>query len=182
MFDAEACGAAKPVIAMTGLKSLCLWVVLVAPLAAQSFSVKIVRRQTGGTRYLYQVSGHLASTARDGSNCYGTAYGSFANVNCNALTTTNTDTTAPQVFSLHLTGATYSLLLPDGRIAVVNCVSKFEEHFAGPARNRRSCRMPPVDDIQADFKGKNAKLSWPVSPDGKKANSETYTILVVFQK
>jgi hypothetical protein len=167
---------------MTGMKALCLWVVLVSPLAAQSFSVKIVKRQTGGTRYTYQVSGHLASTSRDGSNCYGTAYGSFANVNCEESATANTEITAPQVISLRLTGATYSLLLPDGRIAVVNCVSKFEEHFAGRAGNRRSCRMPLVDDIQADFKGRNAKLSWPVSPDGKKTNSETYTILVVFQK
>jgi hypothetical protein len=167
---------------MTGMKALCLWVVLVSPLAAQSFSVKIVKRQTGGTAYTYEVSGRLASTARDGSGCYGTAYGSFANVNCNALATTNTETTASQVMSFQSIGATYSLLLPDGRTVVVNCVSKFEEHFAGPKGNRRSCRTPPVDDIQADFKGKNAKLSWPVSPDGKKTNSETYTILMVLQK
>ncbi len=37
--------------------------------------------------------------------------------------------------------------------------------------------MPIVDDIQADFKGKNAKLIWPASLDGKKKESETYTIL-----
>ncbi len=160
------------------MKALCIWVALVSPLAAQSFSVKVVKRQTGETRYTYQVTGHLTSA----STCYGTAYGNFANVNCNASTPTNTEIPAPQVISLHLTGATYSLLLPDGRTAVVNCVSKFEEHFAGPKGNRRSCRTPPMDDIQADFKGTNAKLSWPVSPDGKKTTSETYAILVVFQK
>ena len=160
------------------MKALCIWVALVSPLAAQSFSVKVVKRQTGETRYTYQVTGHLTSA----STCYGTAYGNFANVNCNASTPTNTEIPAPQVISFHLTGATYSLLLPDGRTAVVNCVSKFEEHFAGPKGNRRSCRTPPTDDIQADFKGTNAKLSWPVSPDGKKTTSETYAILVVFQK
>jgi hypothetical protein len=27
-------------------------------------------------------------------------------------------------------------------MAVVNCASKFAEHFADPAGNRRSCRVP----------------------------------------
>jgi hypothetical protein len=163
---------------MTDMKALCIWVALVSPLAAQSFSVKVVKRQTGETRYTYQVTGHLTST----STCYGTAFGNFANVNCNGSTPANTEIPAPQVISFRLTGATFSLLLPDGQIAVVNCASKFAEHFAGRAGNRRSCRMPLVDDIQADFKGKNAKLSWPVSLDGKKKDSETYTTLVVLQK
>jgi hypothetical protein len=39
--------------------------------------------------------------------------------------------------------------------------------------------MPLVNDIQADFKGKDAKLFWPVSLDGKKTESETYTILAI---
>jgi len=47
----------------------------------------------------------------------------------------------------------------------------------GPAGNRRSCRTPVVDTTEADFKGDNAKLIWPVSPDGKKLQSETYKIL-----
>jgi hypothetical protein len=42
--------------------------------------------------------------------------------------------------------------------------------------------MPIVDDLQAEFKGKNAKLIWPVSLDGKKMESETYTILGVLAK
>ncbi len=79
-------------------------------------------------------------------------------------------------------GATYTLLLPDGRLAVVNCESKFAEHFAGHAGNRRSCRMPIVEDIQAEFNGDKAKLIWPVSLDGKKLQSETYRILGVLSK
>ena len=39
--------------------------------------------------------------------------------------------------------------------------------------------MPLVDDIDVEFKGKNAKLYWVVSLDGKKTESETYTILAV---
>jgi len=42
--------------------------------------------------------------------------------------------------------------------------------------NRRSCRTPLVDSIQAAFNGDNAKLIWPVSLDGKKMQSETYKI------
>lgn len=79
-------------------------------------------------------------------------------------------------------GATYSLQLPDGRVAVVNCESKFAEHMAGRAGNIRSCRMPIVDDIQAEFNGDKAKLSWPVRLDGKKLASETYRILAVLAK
>jgi hypothetical protein len=39
--------------------------------------------------------------------------------------------------------------------------------------------MPIVDEIQADFRGKTAKLEWSVSLDGKKKESETYKILGV---
>lgn len=79
-------------------------------------------------------------------------------------------------------GATFTLQLPDGRLAIVNCESKFAEHMAGPAGNRRSCHTPLVDNIQADFKGDNAKLRWPVSLDGKKMQTETYKILGILDK
>jgi hypothetical protein len=79
-------------------------------------------------------------------------------------------------------GATFTLELPDGRLAVVNCDSKFAEHMAGHAGNRRSCRTPIVDNIEAEFKGDNAKLIWPVSLDGKKMQSETYKILGILDK
>jgi len=84
--------------------------------------------------------------------------------------------------TFHVTGATLTLQLPDGRRAVVNCASKFAEHFAGPPGNRRSCHVPLVDDIQAEFRGDSAKLSWNVSIDGKKSRSETYKILAVLDR
>ncbi|MGA8087667.1 MAG: hypothetical protein WCA10_10195 [Terracidiphilus sp.] len=83
-------------------------------------------------------------------------------------------------FTVH--GATLTLELPDGRLAVVNCESKFAEHFAGSVGNRRSCRMPIVESIQAEFHGDNARLIWPVSLDGKKMQSETYKILGVLDR
>jgi hypothetical protein len=90
------------------------------------------------------------------------------------------NTAVGKTFKVH--GATFTLQLPDGRLAIVNCESKFAEHMAGPAGNRRSCRAPVVDSIQADFSGDNAKLIWPVSLDGKKTQSETYKILGILDK
>jgi len=84
--------------------------------------------------------------------------------------------------SFRVHGATFTLQLPDGRLAIVNCESKFAERFAGRVGNRRSCRMPIVDSIQADFHGDDAKLIWPVSLDGKKMQSETYKILGILDK
>lgn len=84
--------------------------------------------------------------------------------------------------SFTVTGATLTLELPDGRLAVVNCEGKFAEHFAGRVGNRRSCHVPLVDSFEVDFHGDNAKLMWPVSIDGKKIQSETYKILAVFDK
>lgn len=85
-----------------------------------------------------------------------------------------------KTFKVH--GATFTLELPDGRLAVVNCESKFAEHMAGRVGNRRSCRTPIVDNIEVDFRGENAKLIWPVSLDGKKMQSETYKILGILEK
>jgi hypothetical protein len=85
-----------------------------------------------------------------------------------------------RTFKVH--GATFTLQLPDGRLAIVNCEGKFAEHFAGRAGNQRSCRIPVVDNIQVDFKGDKAKLIWPVSLDGTKMQSETYKILGILDK
>jgi hypothetical protein len=124
-----------------------------APLvAAQKLNVKIVNRE-------------------DQDNSY-----DYAGVYNIGGSTTATATT------FHVTGATLTLQLPDGRRAVVNCASKFAEHFAGPAGNRRSCHVPLVDDIQAEFHGDSAKLTWNVSIDNKKSQSETYKILAVLDK
>ena len=103
-------------------------------------------------------------------------------MNCNGSTNaTGTITPAHQV-SYHVRGATFTLQLPDGRGAVVNCESKFKERFAGPAGNHRSCRMPLVENIEAEFHGDKAKLIWVVSLDGKKMESETYKVLAILDK
>lgn len=144
----------------------------------QKMNVTIVQRHDSTTTYDYVVAGHYYGTSNGSTDC--DAYGN--NADCYGSTTTSGYTVPGHEVSFSVSGATYSLLLPDGRIVVVNCVSKFAERFAGVEGNHRSCRMPIVNDIQAEFKGKKAKLSWPVSLDGKKKESETYTILGILPK
>jgi len=141
-------------------------VFVAAPVFAQKLAVKIINRQDSNTNYTYVVPGHATA------NCFAGA----TTVNCNG-----TNLPAQQI-SYHVSGATFSLQLPDGRVAVVNCESKFAEHFAGHQGNRRSCRTPLVDDIQVEFNGDKAKLEWPVSIDGKKIESETYKVLGVLPR
>ena len=151
---------------------------VVAPAFAQKLAVKIINRQNNDTDYTYVVPGHWNSNSNTNVNCFD----NVNNVNCNGSTRTTGSGTPAQQVSYHVRGATFSLQLPDGRVAVVNCEGKFAERFAGPGGNHRSCRMPLVDDIQAEFDGDKAKLKWSVSIDGKKMASETYKILAVLAK
>jgi hypothetical protein len=153
-------------------------ILAVAPASAQKLTVKIINRQDNETDYTYVVPGYSNLNSNTNVDCVGNA-----NIaNCNGSTRTTGSSTPAHQVSYHVRGATFSLLLPDGRVAVVNCESKFAEHFAGPRGNRRSCRMPLADDIQAEFDGDKAKLRWSVSLDGKKMDSETYKIQGVVAK
>lgn len=143
----------------------------------QNLEVKIVDRKDNETEYTYVVPEQFSSRSNSYANCYGENY-----VSCSGSTTTHGTITPAHDVSYNVRGATLTLLLPDGRAAVVNCESKFAERFAGPAGNHRNCRIPLVRDIQASFHGDKAKLEWVVSVDGKKVQSETYKVLAVFDK
>jgi len=150
----------------------------VVPSSAQKLNVKIIDRQDNETDYTYVVPAQWFSNSNTNVNCGGTD----TNVNCNGTTnTTGTVSPAHQV-PYHVRGATLTLQLPDGRGAVVNCESKFKERMAGRSGNHRSCRIPLVENIEAEFKGDNAKLIWVVSLDGKKMQSETYKVLAVLDR
>jgi hypothetical protein len=140
--------------------------------------VKILDHQSHDTSYTYFVPAQFTARTNSTANCFGTD----ATVNCSGTATTTGTSTAAHSGSFDVKGATFSLQLPDGRIAVVNCDSKFAEHFAGPAGNHRNCRVPLVDEIQAEFDGDKAKLKWPVSIDGRKMETETYKILGILPK
>jgi hypothetical protein len=140
----------------------------------QTMSVKIVKRQDGETAYNYSTAGRSDSTTETRTKCRD----GYSGTKCTETTSTSTAFVPPVQGTYSVTGSTLSLLLPDGRVAVVNCTSKLSLFSPGP-QTQRSCRIPPQDNIQAEFKGKNAKLSWPVSIDGSKFDSETYKILTV---
>jgi hypothetical protein len=145
---------------------------------AQKFDVKIIDRRDNETDYTYVVPGHFNCETSSYANCNGDENA----VNCNGSATSSGFSMPAHQVSYHVRGATFSLRLPDGRVAIVNCESKFAERFAGPEGNHRSCRTPLVDDIQADFHGDKAKLEWVVSLDGKKKQSETYRVLAILNK
>jgi hypothetical protein len=140
--------------------------------------VVIVDRQSHESRYTYFVPAQFVSHSNSTASCLATD----STVNCSGSTTTSGVSAPARSGAFDVKGATFSLQLPDGRIAVVNCDSKFAEHFAGRAGNHRDCRVPLVNELQTEFDGDKAKLIWPVSIDGKKMESETYKILGILAK
>jgi hypothetical protein len=141
-------------------------------------TVKIIDRQDHDTHYNYFVPGFSTATANTSVSCFGGS----STVNCSGTTRATGIDVPAQVGSFDVRGATLSLQLPDGRVAVVNCDIKFAERFAGAAGNHRACRQPLLNDIEVEFSGGNAKLKWPVSINGKKMESETYKILGILPK
>ena len=131
--------------------SVVLLCAFVLPAFGQKMNVKIIQSQINTAGYTVYIPGYVSAV---GNSIIG----------------------APaRNIQYNVAGATYSLLLPDNRVVVVNCMGKL-----GKWTWVRSCRMPVVENIQADFKGDKAKLKWQVSLDGKKTQSETYKILGIF--
>src|SRR5437867_2572727 len=88
--------------------------------AAKRLDVTVIDRQDHGGSYTYVVPGFSTSTGTATGNCVAGG----PTVNCTAVGTTTTSTTPGFVGSYQVRGVTLSLLLPDGRIAVVNCDQK----------------------------------------------------------
>ena len=133
-------------------------------------SVQIVNRQSSATEYNYTVPGYATS------NCNASVYGNTASGNCVASGVPASSGS----YSVH--GATLSLLLPDGRIVVVNCNAKTNWTDWSHPTWYRGCREPITNTIEAEFDGDNAKLEWSVSLDGKKKEKETYKVIGILSK
>lgn len=144
--------------------------------AAQTLDVKIIDRQDRTTEYTYVVPGQANLNSSTSTNCIGNG----DSVNCQGSSNTTGTITPARAGSYQVRGATLALLLPDGRVVVVNCESRYALHM--DFVNRRSCRVPLVETIQAEFDGDKARLTWSVSIDGTKTQSEKYKILGVFDK
>jgi hypothetical protein len=136
--------------------------------SAQKLDATVLYRQNSDSDYSALVPGYSGTT-----DCAA----DLGNAECSDPSRT---AAAPGELSLNVVGTTLSLKLPDGKVAVLNCVNKYS--YKGTAINRRSCGMPLVQHVQAEFKGDIARLEWPVSPDGKKTESETYKVLAMLEK
>lgn len=87
---------------------------------AQKLTVKVINRQNSDTNYHSFVPGHSYTNSNASANCSG----DYNSVNCSGSSHSNTTSTAPHEVAYDVTGATLGLLLPDGRIAVVNCAKQ----------------------------------------------------------
>lgn len=133
--------------------------------------VTIIERHSTQTAYSRDTPGSTTFTTDGDSGCGG--YLGIAN--CTTTSTTRQVSTLARHTNYEVQGATLSLRLPDKRVVVVSCLSKYTPR-ADPF-HRRSCKIPVAKEIEAVFDGDQATLMWPVSLDGSKAESETYKIV-----
>ena len=138
-----------------------------------TLDVLIIDRQASESEYSYMIP--QASTTEGVARARCSDFAS--STNCVASGSSTTVTRPPQQYGYTVKGATLALKLPDARIVVVNCVSKYAPR--GDYINRRSCRVPLVNEIRAEFKDDDEKLIWSVSLDGRKQQSETYKVIAV---
>jgi hypothetical protein len=154
------------------LSRLALLMMLCVPAFAQKMHVKVVEHTIDGTPYTRVVPGIGLSNGNATANCG--AYGSGAN--CSATSNGNSIYLPPQAVSGMMAHIQILLLLPDGRRVGVYCNDRVI--MLGP--RTRPCKNPLVDEFEADFSGKNVKLTWGVGLDGKEKESETYTVGPVY--
>lgn len=140
----------------------------IRPVSAQKLEVNVLYRQDSATRYFAVVPGY-SDPASDGS---GACLIDHNPADCPAQS--HSTASIPT-----LVGTTLSLLLPDGRVAVVNCVNRYSVNVNYV--NRRGCGMPLVAHVEAQFHGEKAKLWWPVGPDGR-IESEKYKVVALLDK
>jgi hypothetical protein len=139
---------------------------------AQKLDATVLYRQSSDSAYSVLVPGYSAAGAPD-------CAADVANSECFRPTTPVSETSP---VSRSVIGTTLSLLLPDGKVAVLNCVNKSKYSSRGAYIVLRNCAMPMVEHVEAELKGDMAKLEWPITPDGKKTESEKYKIVAVLDR
>jgi len=147
-----------------------------AILFAQKLETTVLYRQNSDTNYSPVIPGYTTSTTDAGVDCAA----DVANEACSGSAHPAQLAIAPHEPSLNVVGTTLSLLLPDGRVAVVNCATKYASR--GTAIVRRNCAMPLVEHVEAEFNGRNAKLKWLFDADSRKTESENYKIVALLDK
>jgi hypothetical protein len=149
--------------------------------SAQTFQVRVVQREEIKRDLTAVVPQAPDSNTSDKNSADKTAKNNTASntsgTHANTTDSNGKDAKKPETRTQTVTGAKLTLQLPDRRTVHVACESKYALRF--DYINRRDCRVPPVDELTATFDGDQAKLIWPISLDGKKTQSETYTILSI---
>jgi hypothetical protein len=159
--------------------SLCVTALAIAT-SAQKMDARVIDRRADETTYIYHVPAHPSATPTAPTDCNTISSSSSSSGNCSTSAPSTTDDPTSASPSYRVTGTTLALLLPGGRIAVVNCVSK--NMLKIDPINRRSCRMPNTDAIQANFSGRSVKLKWQSRLDARKLRSETYRLVAFVPK
>jgi hypothetical protein len=157
-----------------GLASL-LIATSVQPVCAQKLDTTVLYRQASDSNYFAVIPGYTVTPSEGGTDCSLEPLSEA----CSAPSRANGAIAAPGQVSYNLVGTTLSLLLPDGRVALVNCVNKYSSK--GNYISRRICQMPLVPQVEAELNGKTAKLKWPVGDEGKTA-AETYRVVAILDK
>lgn len=139
---------------------------------AQKLDATVLYRQSSDSAYSVLVPGYSAAGAPD-------CAADVANAECFRPTTPISEASP---VSRSVIGTTLSLLLPDGKVAVLNCVNKSKYSSRGAYIVLRNCGMPMVEHVEAELKGDMAKLEWPVTADSKKTESEKYKVVAVLDK
>jgi hypothetical protein len=142
------------------------------PSPAQKLEATVLYRQDSDINYFAVIPGYSSHVAEDSSTC-------TLDPDPAVCSGQNQLLSAQGEVTYNVVGTTVSLLLPDGRIALLNCVNKYSAR--GNYVSRRSCGMPMSEHVQAEINGKTAKLRWTVGADNKN-ESETYKVLALLDK
>lgn len=144
----------------------------VGSVSAQKLDATVLYRQNSDSGYSALIPGYSNPASPDCAADVG-------NADCYNPTQVMETGSTPSPLSYNVIGTTLSLLLPDGKIAVLNCINKYSSRGNYISRG---CGMPLVEHVQAEFKGKSARLEWPIGSEGKKTESEKYTVVAVLEK
>jgi len=144
----------------------------VGTVSAQKFDATVLYRQNSDSGYSALIPGYSNPASPDCAADVG-------NPACYNPTQVEQTGSTPNPVSYNVIGTTLSLLLPDGKIAVLNCINKYSSRGNYISRG---CGMPRVEHVQAEFKGKSARLQWPIASEGKRTESEKYTVVAVLEK
>ena len=147
----------------------------VQSVCAQKLDATVLYRQASDLNYFAVIPGYTVTPEEGGTDCSLEPLSEA----CASPSRANGAIASQNQVAYNLVGTTLSLLLPDGRVALVNCVNKYSPK--GNYISRRICEMPLVEHVEAELNGKNAKLKWPVGSDGK-TEAETYRIVAIFDK